>query len=297
MANNRHAYLILVHNQPRLLQVLVDMIDDERNDIFIHVDKKTDIALFSSICSKKSNLIFTNRVKIYWGDVSMVEAELILFETARKQGPYLYYHLLSGVDLPLKSQDYIHNLFDKTFRGDEFVGFVKSQKIDSKVRYYYVFDWFFKNYTFIGRICYIIRRLSIKLQKAIGVWRNKHITFYKGAQWVSITDELCSYILKNKKGIFRLYRHTLCPDEIFIQTLLHESSLYHRVHNPQDEYGSCLRLIDWERGNNSSPYQWKNEDYSRLVSSDMLFARKFSEDDMDFVNRIKSHVLGDSDLQ
>ncbi len=35
----RHAYLILAHNEPKILQTLVEMIDDERDDIYIHIDK------------------------------------------------------------------------------------------------------------------------------------------------------------------------------------------------------------------------------------------------------------------
>lgn len=36
----KHAYLIMAHNRPEMLKRLVDALDDERNDIFIHFDKK-----------------------------------------------------------------------------------------------------------------------------------------------------------------------------------------------------------------------------------------------------------------
>lgn len=38
--SDRHAYLILCHNQFRILCRLLTALDDERNDIYIHVDKK-----------------------------------------------------------------------------------------------------------------------------------------------------------------------------------------------------------------------------------------------------------------
>ena len=44
--NGRHAYCIICHNQPRLLQLLVRLIDDERNDIFLMIDKKAGMSLF-----------------------------------------------------------------------------------------------------------------------------------------------------------------------------------------------------------------------------------------------------------
>ena len=36
----KHAYLILVHNDFEILGQLIRAIDDERNDIYIHFDRK-----------------------------------------------------------------------------------------------------------------------------------------------------------------------------------------------------------------------------------------------------------------
>ena len=35
-----HAYMIIAHNQFELLERLIAALDDERNDIYIHIDKK-----------------------------------------------------------------------------------------------------------------------------------------------------------------------------------------------------------------------------------------------------------------
>ena len=35
-----HAYLVAAHHQMQLLQILLHLIDDERNEIYLHVDKK-----------------------------------------------------------------------------------------------------------------------------------------------------------------------------------------------------------------------------------------------------------------
>lgn len=37
---NKHAYLIVAHKDDYTFRSLLQMIDDERNDIFIHMDKK-----------------------------------------------------------------------------------------------------------------------------------------------------------------------------------------------------------------------------------------------------------------
>lgn len=38
--NNKHAYLIMAHQNFEQLAILLELLDDIRNDIFIHVDKK-----------------------------------------------------------------------------------------------------------------------------------------------------------------------------------------------------------------------------------------------------------------
>lgn len=37
----RHAFLLIAHNEFQLLKVLLSMLDDKRNDIFLHIDKKS----------------------------------------------------------------------------------------------------------------------------------------------------------------------------------------------------------------------------------------------------------------
>ncbi len=36
----KHVYLILAHNEYPVLECLIKAIDDPRNDIYIHIDKK-----------------------------------------------------------------------------------------------------------------------------------------------------------------------------------------------------------------------------------------------------------------
>lgn len=66
--NGKHAYLIMAHNQSELLKKLLTVLDNERNDIFLHVDKKSDLDLDDfSHCCKKSSIFFTDRINVYWG--------------------------------------------------------------------------------------------------------------------------------------------------------------------------------------------------------------------------------------
>ena len=118
----RHAYLIKAHHQFDLLEKLLRLLDDERNDIYIHigVGVNYDRARFEK-CVKRSGIFFVYPVKESWGGYSQIESELHLFEAAAENS-YAYYHLLSGVDLPLKTQDEIHAFFDAN-DGKEFIYF------------------------------------------------------------------------------------------------------------------------------------------------------------------------------
>lgn len=110
----KHAYLIIAHNEPDVLKTLLFMLDDERNDIYLHMDARA-VELFNQFkdfqLKRGKLIILQNRIAVYWGDLSQVEVEYRLFEAALQNGPYAYYHLLSGVDLPIKTQDYIHEFF------------------------------------------------------------------------------------------------------------------------------------------------------------------------------------------
>lgn len=41
----KHAFLIIAHNEYPILEVLLSMLDDERNDIYLHIDKRA-VALY-----------------------------------------------------------------------------------------------------------------------------------------------------------------------------------------------------------------------------------------------------------
>lgn len=278
---NKHAYLIIAHNEPEVLRTLLAMLDDVRNDIFVHIDRRAR-SVYESVKDykpKHSTLVFLEHpIAVYWGDISQVQVEYMLFERAFSQGPYAYYHLLSGVDLPIKSQDYIHAFFQKN-QGKEFVGFwtdaAHRRDLHRKVYRYYLFTRYFKGgNALVHDVCALSRNLFLALQKATRYKRNQGgLIFQKGFQWVSITQGFCAYLLSQKENVFHTFRYTLCPDEIFIQTVLWNSSFREHIYNKENALIGSMRYIDWERGN---PYVWQEKDTDELLSSPYLFARKFA---------------------
>lgn len=83
----KHAFLIIAHNEYPILEVLLSMLDDERNDIYLHIDKRA-VALYQKIKGFKTRkagfYLIEKSIKVYWRDISLVKAEYLLFETALK---------------------------------------------------------------------------------------------------------------------------------------------------------------------------------------------------------------------
>ena len=68
----KHAYLIMAHNQPKLLEILIQCLDYHENDIYVHLDQKwTDFDgtdLYKYV--KKSKLyILKDRYDVRWGSI------------------------------------------------------------------------------------------------------------------------------------------------------------------------------------------------------------------------------------
>ena len=111
---NKHAFLIMAHDHFDILEKLLIMLDHERNDIFLHVDKRAkdfNIERFSNLLHK-SKIVFTKRIAVYWGHSSQVDCELLLLNECLKHREYAFVHLISGVDLPIQKQEKIHRFFD-----------------------------------------------------------------------------------------------------------------------------------------------------------------------------------------
>lgn len=70
----KHAFLIMAHGSLPLLRVLLSMLDDERNDIFLHIDRKSDMLDGAEplVLSKARLFVLEQRVDVRWGNLSQI---------------------------------------------------------------------------------------------------------------------------------------------------------------------------------------------------------------------------------
>ena len=285
----RFAYLIVAHKSDLVFETLLKMIDNDHNDIFIHMDKKNKgfSEKYVNDIVSKSRVFFLKRKKVTWGGYSQVEAEFRLIKLATETAEYKYYHLLSGSDLPIKSQDEILSFFCKS-EDIEFVGFSKYEDhLNKRVDYFYPLQ------EIVGRnihgVMGSVQRALVLFQKFLCINRNRDtkLKFAKGCNWFSITGNLAKYIVDNEQFIRRIFKYTRNADEMFLQTLICNSQFRNKVYNAKgDDNAAALRYVIFENGNSKV---LTILDFEKMVSSPCFFARKFNSDiDSNVINRIYS---------
>ena len=282
----KHAYLILAHNEPELLSLLVERLDDVRNDIYIHFDRKLSVlpdikTLHAGLC------ILKDRVDVRWADVSMLEAEYKLFHAVVDSGcEYSHHHLISGVDLPLKNQDYIHSFFAQ-HQGKEFVGLHQrpmNSHADRALHYWHPFTRSFRGSGCVFAIKRILRYLVIQTQVLLGIRRNTTIPFHKGGQWVSITRGLIDYLLEQEERAFTIFSRSFGADEYFVPTLIWDTPFMERLFDATDESRGAMRYIGWRA--DGQLIDFTPQDLPALQQTEYLFARKFNSRDKVFLQEI-----------
>lgn len=293
----KHAYMILAHKNFGQLKKLVQILDHPRNDIFIHVDAKAKDFKpkdFEGIAKHSKLTFLSRRIPVNWGGVSIMRAEIALLKAAAAENSYDYYHLLSGLDLPIKSQDYIHGFFDR-HKGKEFVSLWNFKKSTlSRFKYFTIFPE--GESKFRTRI---INHIFKGLQMAVGFRINRGVDFRFGSQWFSITDGLARYVIGREQWLEKVFRRTSTCDEIFIPTIVCNSPFKDNLFAPEPVVANKemtlgnMRFIDWTRGESvRHPWTFRAGDENILKSVDHLWARKFDESvDPDIIDRIFNSLI------
>lgn len=267
----KHAFIIIAHSQFEILEAQIQILDSFGNDFYLHIDKKVkaDLSYLKNI-AKKSNVYFIDPIDVRWGNFSQIECELRLLEAATRNH-YDYYHLLSGVDMPIKSIREIDAFFEKN-NGKEFVHY-DAPEVSDLVR-----NRIAKFNICPGRKQWQkqLNGIFVKFQNVMKYDRLKQLSWkvMKGANWFSITNDLAQSIVMDSKTLRSAFKLSFCGDEVFMQTYVYNSKFKDRLYycGYDDNYDACMRFIDWKRGN---PYVFRLSDLNDLLESKYFFARKF----------------------
>lgn len=274
----KHAYLIIAHNEFVVLQKLIDSLDEERIDIYVLFDKK--VKVLPTLISKKSVVtILKDRVRIYWGHYSQIEAEMLLFKAVAKQN-YRYCHLVSGVHLPLYSPDFLYDYFEEKYPKQVF----SPIEINSYEKYFKVKrrSYFIKYYrhpnALVSRMSQYAWVFFLRIQKIFKIQRDRYDDYLKYSNWVCITQSAVDDLVHKEEQINKDFKYTFCADEYFVPTVLKNS-------NEPFDFEVVDNLL-YQKFENTRAKVLEINEFDSLIESKALFARKFSAHSLELVDKI-----------
>ena len=288
----KHVILVMAHGDMTVLSKCMKVLDDSRFDFFIHIDSKSDVNLnnLAQICNY-SKVYFTERIPVYWGSYSQVEAQMKLINAAIDiNTTYDYYHMISGVDMPLKTPDEINDFFE-LHKGEEFIRFWGNHIPDSAAYWRVSYVYPFINKITRGKCSFFntfqkevfARLLRFKRNENMNIVNNSNYKVVSGDCWWSLSNKCMKYIKSSAEEIKRYFDNGCCVDEVFMSTMIASNPEFLSKHS-----NFFTREIDWGRGR---PYVWGIEDFDVLNKSEALFARKFSTDKIDIVEKLEKELL------
>jgi hypothetical protein len=299
----KHLVAILAHKNPANVAVLIAECIQRNFEVLIHIDAKSREDFMSNPSfSKYSNLVVDQAIDVKRAHFSIVEATQLLMKRGLKVD-FDYFHLISGEDIPVKSEIDFATFFEKN-KGLNFINHftipvtspysqVRSEIFNSysvfkdrlpKENYTYKFfkngiglvDTFhFPEVSLLGKqVKKLTRFNTFKKMYHFVAHRNLPILPYVGGSgWFSITKEMVNELVKYSEQnpkIYQYFKHSLFPDEIYYQTIALQSRFKNTIIN------SDLRYINWNHPKNHGPGFLTLEEVPSIKNSNGFFARKLN---------------------
>lgn len=249
--------------------------------LYIHIDKKIEVPrkVLMSLEGFSQVVMISRKYKVNWGSHNHVLAILELVKEALKDPANYYFHLISGLDFPIKTQDYFISFFNEN-RNKDFLdffdmprpGWADNEGMD-RLQYYNFYCWL-NSKIYTQNVW--IKRL-VDFQRKMGIKRGFNSTIpklYGGSTWWSLSRRSLNHVhefTKNNPAYLARFKHTLCAEEFYFQTILLNSPFADSVVN------NNLRFIDWVARNGNKPAVLDESDYERILKNDSVFARKFEK--------------------
>ena len=278
------AFLVAAHDNPQHFHRLLDALAVPDAATFVHVDAKSPLAPFA-----RGDAVFCrSRVRVHWGDYSVVEATLRLIrEALRRPEGYDRLVLLSGADYPIRPLEDLRDHL-AAHPEDEFINLVpmpdaEVDKSMSRLEQYAV------SHTLpLARQRVLLRRGLVRLglapeRRDVARALGDRVP-YAGSAWWALTAGACRHILDcadREPALLRFYRRSAVPDEGLFHTIVGNSPFAARIRRG-------LTYTDWTAGG-SSPAVLGQAHVERfltevpLVADDrygtgeLFFARKFCD--------------------
>lgn len=277
---HRHAYLVLVHEDVDMLNILTNRLINT-GFVYIHIDRKSPITIEQVV--KHPKVKATKQIKVNWGGFSIVEATRLLADQALSDSSTRL-TLLSGVSYPIVSDVKLKEFAESS------VEYVDAGEVDLKTqtkafrrRFTSRHFSFHLKQNLYGRI---VRRISrefwalmpnIDPSKELG-----DIKLKLGSQWWSVTSDTYAksiILFEQNRTVKSYFKKIECSDESFFGTLFHHVTKIHSAHG--------TTYVKWTIGGGPKSIEFADiERESR--ASHFLFVRKISSLDRQLLGAIEA---------
>ncbi len=266
-------FLILAHADPANTARLVRLLLESDAAVCLHYDLKAGEAPLREIRERLGDLadrlILATRVRVSWGEWSIVEATLnglaALLEADRDLD---YIHLMSGSDYPIRPISEFRSFLARHAGVD----FIESHAINrkrwvkdglSRERYQYRHFFNFKTHPRLFHWCW-------KTQSALKIRRKPPagLPIHMGSQWWTLTAATCRLVLARgtSKAMVRFFRHSWIPDEMAVQSLAAQTG-----HKHSNRHLTLYQFNDY-----GVPIVYHDSHAAYLSRQPFFFARKLS---------------------
>ena len=272
MTEGKHAFLILAHEDENMLRRIVNRISI-LGPVFVHVDAKTNISEWR--CDDLPCTFVKERIPVFWGDWSMVEATILLMEEALTDSSLTRFTLLSGSHYPIISNKKI------ALKALESGNIVAARiapnmpdgsrpEIEYQRRFYRTNEpnglWAQAKNGFMNRVFFYGRPLDWKAVSPLTGMR-------AGSQYWSLEREFAIYCvaqIRSSRPLIDYFKQINCSDEKVFATLYGEFSSQISLEG--------TTFVKWTGAANPRPIS-RGDIERAIVKDHYWFARKFKSSD------------------
>ncbi|AGB74959.1 beta-1,6-N-acetylglucosaminyltransferase [Rhizobium tropici] len=220
------AFVILAHDNPdkvaRLARVLA-----QNHTVCVHYDLNSSeasfLALKRELGSLADRVLWPRRVRVAWGEWSIVNATLNALEAiSGSDSNFDYVHLMSGADYPVRPIEEFTDYLRQN-RGREFIEcvdlrseqWVKGGLVHERYRYRHFFNW--KKHGFLFDQSWQLQQ-RLGLERGFPSGHQPHM----GSQWWTLTWSTIKLVLAAGRNgeLASFFKTVWIPDEMFIQTIV-----------------------------------------------------------------------------
>ena len=288
----KHAFLMMAHKQPELIERIIERLEAPNHYIYIHYDLKgTDFDKIEAICKTHQNMFLLERKNVRWGMFSQTLCEIEGFRAMiLSDNHYDYYHLISGQDYPCVKIE----TFDSFFEDNNGKSFMKLDSDEETVEYrknkfpYRLEKWYLNDKLDVSLCGVKLYKLANRLSKIIPRPYSTMDSIW-GWNWFSVTYnvlEYCMNYLNVHTEYLKRFKHTLASDELIFSTIIKPVASELNV-----ELNNALRFVEWhpKRETKALPLLLNENEFDDVMNSGAFFCRKVqlpeSEKLMDMIDK------------